>query len=50
MGYPRLRKLIIESGVENLAQVYTEVKYSRRSYQEISRNVLNYLKSQGFMD
>ena len=50
MGYPRLRKLIIESGVENLAQVYTEVKYPRRSYQEISRNVLNYLKSQGFMD
>ncbi len=26
MSYPRLRKLIIDSGVENLAQVYTEVK------------------------
>jgi nitroreductase len=50
MSYPRLRKLIIDSGVENLAQVYTEVKYPRRSYQEISRNVLNYLKSQGFLD
>jgi len=50
MSYPRLRKLIIDSGVENLAQVYTEVKYSRRSYQEISRKVLNYLKIQGFLN
>ena len=50
MSYPRLRKLIIDSGVENLAQVYTEVKYSRRSYQEFSRKVLNYLEQQDFMN
>jgi nitroreductase len=50
MSYPRLRKLITDSGVENLAQVYTEVKYSRRSYQEFSRNVLNYLELQDFMN
>ncbi len=50
MSYPRLRKLIIESGVENLAQVYTEVKYKRRSHQEFSKKVLNYLKQQDFMN
>jgi nitroreductase len=50
MSYPRLRKMIIDSGVENLAQVYTEVKYSRQSHQEFSRNVLNYLKAQDFMN
>ncbi|MGW8144091.1 MAG: nitroreductase family protein [Anaerolineales bacterium] len=50
MSYPRLRKLIIDSGVENLAQVYTEVKYTRQSYQEFSRRVLNYLKMQDFMN
>lgn len=49
MSYPRLRKLIIDSGVENLAQVYTEVKYSRRSHQEFSRKVLSYLEAQDFM-
>ena len=50
MSYPRLRKLIVDSGVENLAQVYTEVKYSRRSHQEFSRNVLNFLEEQDFMN
>lgn len=50
MSYPRLRKLIIDSGVENLAQVYTEVKYSRRSHMEFSRKVLSYLKTQDFMN
>jgi nitroreductase len=50
MSYPRLRKLIVDSGVENLAQVYTEVKYSRQSYQKFSRRVLNYLKLQDFMN
>ena len=50
MSYPRLRKMIVDAGVENLAQVYTEVKYSRRSHQEFSRKVLNYLKAQNFMN
>ena len=50
MSYPRLRKLIVDSGVENLAQVYTTVKYSRRSHREFSRNVLNYLEEQDFMN
>jgi nitroreductase len=50
MSYPRLRKMIIDSGVENLAQVYTEVKYSRKSHQEFSRRLLSYLKLQDFMN
>jgi nitroreductase len=50
MSYPRLRRLIIDSGVENLAQVYTVVKYSRQSHQEFSRKVLGYLKLQDFMN
>ena len=50
MSYPRLRKLIIDSGVENLAQVYTEVKYSRQSHQEFSKKVLDYLEMQSFMN
>ena len=49
MSAPRLRKLIEESGVENLAQVYSEVKYSRESHQEFSQTVLSYLHAQGFM-
>lgn len=50
MSYPRLRRMIIDSGVENLAQVYTEVKYSRQSHQNFSNNLLHYLKQQDFMN
>jgi nitroreductase len=48
MSYPRLRKMIDESGADNLAQIYTTVKYTRHSHQEISRKVIQYLKSQDF--
>lgn len=50
MSFPRLRGLIEESGVENLAQVYTAVKYTRQSHQAYSQTVLNYLKAQDFMN
>ena len=50
MTYPRLRRLIEESGVENLAQIYTVVKYTRQSHQEFSRKVLQYLMRQDFLD
>jgi nitroreductase len=50
MSYPRLRRMIIDSGVENLAQVYTEVKYSRQSHQNFSINLLHYLEQQDFMN
>jgi nitroreductase len=48
MSYPRLRKLIEDAGVINLAQIYTTVKYSRASHLLYSENVLGYLKKQGF--
>lgn len=50
MAIPRLRKLIQEAGVGNLAQVYTVVKYRRESHQTFSQQVLAYLAQQGFMN
>ena len=49
MAMPRLRKLIEESGVENLAQLYTTVKYTRESHERMSRALLEYLTEQDFM-
>jgi nitroreductase len=50
MSYPDLRQLIEESGVENLAQVYTVVKYTRAFNEQHARNIRDYLKQQGFLD
>ncbi len=50
MAHPELRKRVEEAGVENLAQLYTTVKYTRKSHQEFSERVLRYLKSQEFMN
>ena len=50
MSYPRLRQMVEDSGVKNLAQLYTTVKYTRESHQEYSRKVLDYLKEQEFMN
>jgi nitroreductase len=50
MSYPRLRRMIEDAGVENLAQVYTVVKYTRQSHIEFSRKVLQYLIKQDFLD
>jgi len=44
-----LREQVEEKGVENLAQLYTEVKYTRTSHQEFSRKLLAYLENQEFM-
>ncbi len=49
MTFPRLRKMIEESDVQNLAQIYTRLKYTRESHQRYSRTVLDYLRQQGFM-
>lgn len=49
MTFPRLRQMIEESGVENLAQVYTELKYTRESHQHYSKVVLDYLEEQDYM-
>jgi len=48
MNIPRLRRLVEEQGVENLAQIYTELKYTREGHARYTRTVLDYLKKQGF--
>ncbi|MFO7678883.1 MAG: nitroreductase family protein [Chloroflexota bacterium] len=50
MSFPELRRLIEGSGVENLAQVYTALKYTRDSHREFAQTVLNYLQAQDFMN
>ena len=49
MTYPRLRARIEGSGVQNLAQVYTVLKYTRESHEAFSESVLSYLRQQDFM-
>jgi len=49
MTNPRLQKMVEASGVENLAQLYTVVKYTRKTHQEFSKTVLDYLTEQEFM-
>ena len=50
MSYPRLRKLVEEAGVENLAQIYSVVKYARESHQRFSNKILEYLSEQDYMN
>ena len=50
MQSKRLKTLIQESGVVNLAQLYTTVKYNKSSHQALSRKILDYLSQQGFMN
>ncbi len=44
-----LREQVENKKIENLAQLYTEVKYTRTSHQDISRKLLNFLDSQELM-
>jgi hypothetical protein len=48
MAIPRLAAAIRRSGVTNLAQVYTEVKYTRQENERISLELLAMLRRQGF--
>lgn len=50
MTYPRLKRMVEESGVENLAQLYTVVKYTRDRHQKMSHKVLETLARQDFMN
>jgi nitroreductase len=50
MSVPELKQKIEDSGVMNLAQVYTTVKYTRESHLEYSRAVLECLSAQGFFN
>lgn len=55
-GMKRYRSVIdlkkkIESGdIQNLAQVYTKIKYTKESHEEFSRNLAHYLLEQGFLN
>ena len=50
MAFPELAEMIRESGVQNLAQVYTQVKYVQENNVKISRDLLEYLQRQGFLE
>ncbi len=50
MSYARLRQMVQESGAENLAQIYTAVKYTRETHEQYSKTVFEYLASQDFMN
>ncbi len=50
MEIEQIRNKVHSSGAENLAQIYTKVKYTLESYQDFSNRVLSYAKKQGWMD
>jgi nitroreductase len=50
MKSARLRKLVREHNVSNLAELYTAIKYTRSNHQKISRNLLSHLDKQQFMN
>lgn len=49
MSFPDLRARILESGVKNLSQVYTQLKYTREDNEEISAELLANLARQRFL-
>ena len=49
MKNARLRRVVEKSGVENLAQIYTKVKYTPETHQKFSNQVLNYSET-GFSE
>lgn len=49
MSIPRLRELVEEHDVDNLAQLYTVVKYTREGHARYTRTILDYLATQGFL-
>ncbi len=50
MGNKRLREMVEASDVENLAQLYTRLKYTPEAHQHHSGLLLDYLRQQGFLD
>lgn len=49
MSNPDLRRRVEESGVRNLAQIYSELKYTRADHATFADNVLRALRQQGFL-
>lgn len=50
MESPKLRKMVLENNIKNLAQVYTKAKYTRESHLEYSKDVLECLQKQNFLN
>lgn len=50
LEFPELAEKMKRSGVQNLAQVYTRLKYTQESNAGISAEILAMLKRQGFLD
>ncbi len=50
MSYPELAARMESSGVANLAQVYTRLKYTKDDNEAISAELLATLARQGFLD
>lgn len=50
MDNPELKEMILKSDVQNLAQVYTKLKYTRESHLEYSKIVTDYLKKSSFLN
>lgn len=50
MESSRLRKLVQEHNVSNLAELYTAIKYTRLKHQKTSQSLLTYLEKQQFMN
>lgn len=48
MANDELRRMVEESGVKNLAQIYTKLKYTRESHIGYSEHVLTCLRERGF--
>jgi nitroreductase len=49
LSNPRLRELVEEHDVKNLAQIYTVVKYTREGQARYTKALLDHLKRQGFL-
>ncbi|HEY8279204.1 MAG TPA: nitroreductase family protein [Bdellovibrionota bacterium] len=49
MADPRLREMVEKSGVSNLAQVYTRLKYTRESHEQYSQTVMDCLRDKKFL-
>ncbi|MFG0251876.1 MAG: nitroreductase family protein [Phycisphaerales bacterium JB038] len=50
MAIPELAEHIHQSGVRNLAQVYTQLKYTLENNTRLSRDLVTALRRQGFLD
>lgn len=50
MDVPKLKEMVEELGLKNLAQIYTIAKYTKESHTGFSQKVLEYLEKQNFMN